>query len=258
MFRYLLILSILLYSCQIKDKEPDEKWIAIFNGTDLEGWTPKISGYEAGEDFRNTFRVEEGVLKVSYSAYDSFRGEFGHLFYKEELSHYRLRLEYRFTGDQLPGGPSWALMNSGVMVHAQSPESMSRTQDFPVCLEAQFLGGTPGSVRPTGNLCTPGTHVYIADTLTTQHCLNSTSKTYLHNEWVRAEIVVFGDSVLHHIVNGDTVFTYFRPIIGGDHLPDDYPDAPGTPLTKGYIALQSESHPVEFRAIELMKMSSRK
>src|SRR5688572_12667837 len=102
------------------DAEEGE-WIQLFNGRNLDGWTPKIKGYKAGENFGNTFRVEDVVLKVSYDAYDKFDGRFGHLFYKDKFSHYRLRVEYRFVGDQSPGGPNWAIRNSGVMVHGESP-----------------------------------------------------------------------------------------------------------------------------------------
>ncbi|MBX2962758.1 MAG: DUF1080 domain-containing protein [Cyclobacteriaceae bacterium] len=245
----LIILLASLASCTTKkETSTEETWIQLFNGKDLTGWTPKISGYEAGVNFNNTFRVEDGILKVSYSEYDSFRGEFGHLFYKDEFSYYHLRIEYRFTGQQVPGAPQWAIMNSGVMVHGQRPETMDIDQDFPVSLEAQFLAGSPEWKRSTGNLCTPGTHVHLADTLTKQHCINSTSKTYMLNEWVTAEVIAYGDSLLHHIINGDTVITYTRPVIGddGNKTAND-----GAPLKGGTISLQSESHPVEFRKVEL-------
>ncbi len=243
-----ILLFALASACTLKEKND---WIALFNGQDLDGWIPKVSGYPAGENYKNTFRVEDGVLKVSYVEYDSFNGEFGHLFYKNPYSNYHLKVEYRFTGDQPKGGQQWAFMNSGVMFHSQSPESMGVSQNFPVSLEAQFLGGTPERQRPTGNLCTPGMHVYIADTLVTQHCISAKTRTYLADEWVRAELIVWGDSIIHHVIEGDTVMTYSRPIIGGGYLPENYPQKEGTPVTGGFIALQSESHPIEFRKVEL-------
>ena len=120
---------------------PRDGWIALFNGKDLDGWKPKIKGYAAGDNFGNTFRVEDGVLKVAYDKYTKFDGKFGHLFYKTPFSHYKLHIEYRFVGEQCPGGPSWALRNSGVMIHGQTPESMGKDQEFPVSIEVQFLGG---------------------------------------------------------------------------------------------------------------------
>jgi hypothetical protein len=249
---YLFILATL--GCG-KQEEAPPQWISLFNGKDLDGWTVKLSGYEVNDNYKNTFRVEDGVLKVSYDDYEQFDGEFGHLFYKEPFSHYLLRVEYRFVGEQVSGGADWAFKNSGAMLHAQSPESMGLDQDFPVSIEAQFLGGGPEGERPTGNLCTPGTHVRINGEPVTDHCINSTSKTYRGDEWVTIEMIVRGDSIIHHVVEGDTVMTYSHTIIGGDHKPEGYPVPDGTPLKNGYIALQAESHPIEFRKVELMVLT---
>ncbi|MFC1791704.1 DUF1080 domain-containing protein, partial [Gemmatimonadota bacterium] len=48
----------------------EEEWVPLFNGRDLTGWTIKISGLELGEDPRETVRVEDGLLTVSYENYD--------------------------------------------------------------------------------------------------------------------------------------------------------------------------------------------
>jgi len=239
---------------QSADTPESEEWIQLFNGTDLEGWTIKMNKHPLNENFNNTFRVENGMMITRYDQYDEFNEEYGHIFYKNPYSHYRLRVEYRVVGEQVTGGQGWALKNSGVMFHAQSPETMLVDQPFPVCIEAQFLGGTGQGDRPTGNLCTPGTHVVIADTLVEQHCISSTSKTYHGEEWIHFELVVYGDSIIHHIVEGDTVLTYSKPQIGGD-LPEGFPLAQGTPVKSGYIALQAESHPYDFRKVELLDLS---
>ena len=249
----------LLISCNTRTSttesaEPEE-WIQLFNGENLEGWTIKIAKHPLGENFNNTFRVENGMMVTRYDQYESFDGEFGHIFYKNPYSHYKLRVEYRVVGEQVTGGEAWAYKNSGVMFHAQSPESMGQDQPFPVCLEAQFLGGSSEGERPTGNLCTPGTNVVIDGELVTNHCISSTSPTFRGEEWVSFELVAYGDSIIHHLVNGDTVLTYSAPVIGGGSKPADYPVADGTPLKSGYIALQAESHPYEFRKVELLDLS---
>ncbi len=248
-----LSVILILHACSSKGGASEE-WIPLFNGKDLEGWTIKITGYPAGENYNETFRVEDGKLVTRYERYEKFNGEFGHIFYEKPYSHYKLRLEYRVVGEQVEGGQGWALKNSGVMFHAQSPGSMGTDQDFPVSIEAQFLGGTGEGDRPTGNLCTPGTHVVMDGELVTRHCTNSSSATYHGEEWVRFELVVRGGRIIHHLVNGDTVLTYSNPQIGGD-LPDGFPLAEGTPLIEGYIALQAESHPYEFRNIELLDLN---
>jgi hypothetical protein len=142
------------------------------------------------------------------------------------------------------------------MVHGQSPESMTRDQDFPISIEVQLLGGLGEGERTTANLCTPGTHVVMHDSLMTDHCVNSTSKTYDGDQWVNVSILVLGDSLIAHIIDGDTVLQYSKPQIGGGVV-SDYDSAvkvDGTPLTEGYISLQSESHPVEFRKVQLLNL----
>jgi hypothetical protein len=239
-------------------KSADAGWVSLFNGRDLNDWEIKFSGYELNNNFRNTFRVEDGLLKVCYDQYDRFNGEFGHIFYKTPFSSYKLRVEYRFVGEQTPGGPSWGFRNSGVMLHCQSPSSMGLNQDFPVSIEGQLLGGDGISERHTSNVCTPGTNIEIKGELITQHCIESTSRTYNGDVWVTAEFIVLGDSVIYHILEGDTVLTYNHPQIGGNAVPDGFPLAEGTPLKEGYISLQAESHPVEFRKVEIIDLSKDK
>lgn len=245
---YFLVLASLVVSCN----NEKENWIQLFNGEDLTGWEIKIKGSPLGENYRNTFRVENNTLKVCYDQYDKFNAEYGHIYYTTPYSKYKVRVEYRFVGDQCPEGPSWAFRNNGIMFHCQSPESIGLNQDFPVSVEAQLLGGDGISERPTMNVCTPGTNIVIDTILVTQHCTNSKSKTYHGDIWVTAELVVYGDSIIYHIVNGDTVLTYSKPQIGGDNMPEDYPLPDGTPVKEGYIALQAESHPTEFRKVELL------
>ena len=201
-------------------KTEGQQWISLFNGKDLKGWMPKIAGSEQGVNFKDTFRVQDGLLTVAYDKYEKFNGEFGHLFYKDPFSNYRLRVEYRFIGEQTPGGPGWAFRNSGIMIHCQPPATMTKDQSFPVCLEVQLLGGNGTDERSTGNLCTPGTHVVMNGQLVTQHCINSTSKTYHGDQWVTAEVEVHGNRLIRHIINGEVVLEYSEP-----QLDESDPDA---------------------------------
>ncbi|MHC4205682.1 MAG: 3-keto-disaccharide hydrolase [Planctomycetota bacterium] len=258
--KYVLILVFVLIGticcCASEQKKPAaEPWISLFNGKNLDGWKPKITGYELNDNYGDTFRVEDGVMKVCYDKYEKFGGKFGHIFYKEKFSHYRLRLEYRFLGDQTPGGPGWAFRNSGIMIHCQSPESMRKDQDFPVSIEVQLLGGDGKNKRSTGNLCTPGTHVVMKNQLVKQHCISSRSETYHGNQWVKVEVEVHGDGIIKHIINGKVVLEYERP-----QLDENDADArklikgENKLLSEGYFSLQAESHPVEFRKIEILPL----
>lgn len=240
----------------LKHSPQEETWISLFNSKNLDGWNVKITGYELNDNFGNTFVAEDSLIKVRYDGYDRFNDRFGHLFYKEPFSYYRLRLEYRFVGNQCPGGEGWALRNSGVMLHGQPASTMRKDQDFPVSLEAQFLGGDGVHERPTLNLCTPGTHVVMNGQLLEDHCTNSTSRTYAGEQWVKAEFLVLGDSLIRHMLNGETVIEYSKPQIGGGVVNNFDPSVKtdGKALTGGSISLQSESHPVHFRRIELLNL----
>ena len=257
MKKVIVILFLLVTLNSIAQKRSKScKWIQLFNGKNLKGWTVKIKDHPVNDNFGNTFRVENGVMKVSYDQYDGkFKEQFGHIFYKKQFSAYLLVVEYRFTGDQIKDGPGWAIRNSGMMLHGQSPESMVLDQDFPISLEAQLLGGNGKDERSTNNLCTPGTNVVMKGKLFTPHCVNSTSKTYHGDQWVRAEVLVLGDSIFKHIVQGDTVVVYEKPQYDGrDKWVRQAGLQDGATISKGTISLQSESHPVEFRKVELYNL----
>lgn len=256
--KYLFILFLSMVT-SASFSQSKKKWKQLFNGKDLKDWTVKISGHEVNENYGNTFRVEDKKIKVRYDQYDQFNNQFGHIFYKSPYSYYIIAVEYRFVGQQATGGPGWAYRNSGIMVHCQPPATMLKNQDFPICIEVQLLGGDSTGQRTTCNLCTPGTNVVMNNKLVTDHCINSTSKTFRGDGWVRAEVMVLGDSVIKHIVNGDTVLTYNKPQIGGGVV-NNYDPAfkkDGQLLSSGYISLQSESHPVEFRKVEILDLEKK-
>ncbi len=253
----LLLAALLLIPApaQTDDKKTDGEWIPLFNGKNLDGWTPKIRYHAAGVNFGDTFRVKDGVLAVSYDKYDKFGARFGHLFYKEKFSNYILRVEYRFVGDQAKGGAGWAIRNSGVMIHGESPDTMGKDQEFPASIEVQFLGGNGKDPRTTLNLCTPGTNVVMDGKLITQHCNSSTSKTYHGDQWVTAEIEVHGSQVIRHKIDGQTVIEYNEPQLDErDEHARELIAKQGKLLTGGTISLQSESHPIEFRKVELKRL----
>jgi len=238
-----------------KQDQNKREWISLFNGKNLEGWKIKVTGHALNDNYANTFSVENGILKVAYDNYEKFDGKFGHIFYKAPFSEYILRFEYRFLGVQTPGGPDWAYRNSGIMLHCQSPESMSRSQEFPVSIELQLLGGNGVDNRSTGNVCTPGTHIVMDGKLIKRHCIDSSSKTYHGDQWVKIEVEVKGSTKIKHKVNGELVLEYTKP-----QLDKNDPDAQKLAkndkiLDNGYIAFQAESHPVEFRKIEILPLS---
>ena len=254
--RFFIIALYLISISGFAQQKSTEQWESMFNGKDLSNWTVKIRNHPVGENFGNTFRVEDGKIVVRYDAYEKFDERFGHLFYDKPYGYYRIRLQYRFVGEQAKEGPGWAYRNSGIMVHGQTPKSMGLNQDFPVSIEVQLLGGNGKEKRTTCNLCTPGTNVEMNGKLFTPHCINSNSATYHGDQWVTAEVLVLGDSVIRHYANGIEVLSYQKPQIGGGNVSgqDKEFGLSGQMLQRGSISLQSESHPVEFRKIEILNL----
>ncbi len=239
-----LLATLVAVSGCATNSNSEGEWVELFNGENLDGWDLKIRGYELNDNYGDTFRVEDGMMKVRYDQYDTFDDRFGHIFYEKPFSHYHLVVEYRFVGDQVEGGAGWAYRNNGIMFHSQSASSMELNQDFPTSIEFQLLGADEGAERPNGSICTPGTHVIVDGELRTEHCIGSDGPTHEGDQWVTAELIVHGDEMVQHILNGEVVMEY-----SGTQLED------GTPLTQGYIALQSESHPTDIRSVRIRELT---
>ena len=239
-------------------KADAKDWIQLFNGKDLADWTPKFAHSELGVNVNDTFRVEGGLLQVRYDKWKNFTDEFGHLFYRDPFTYYLLAAEYRFVGQQvspIAQGLEWAIRNNGLMLHSPHPKTMLKDQDFPISIEVQLLGGF-GKPRTTANLCTPGTNVEMDGKLVTRHCINSKSKTYEGDQWVRVEVLVHGNELMRHMVEGETVLEYTKPQIGGGNVSpvDPAVKVDGTMLSGGYISIQAETAPIDFRKIELLNL----
>lgn len=268
------ILIIVLGSCKSNTtiiNTNSEEWTSLFNGKDLTNWDIKIANYAINDNYKNTFLVEDGMIRINYNEYDTFDDAFGHMYYKESYSHYKLRFDYRFVGEQTDGGASWNVRNSGIMLHSQSAQSNDFGQGFPVSIELQLLGGLGTEDRTTGNVCTPGTAVMMGDTINYNHCINSTSKTYHGDQWVSAEAIVLGGESMQFIIDNDTVLVFQKPLIGGGFISQEYQgkdwdqfgvdkgkskwiSKEGEILTEGYISLQAESHPIDFKNITLLNL----
>lgn len=238
--------------------DPDKKeWIQAFNGKNLDGWVMKITGFDLGVNYGDTFRVEDGLLEVRYDKYPDFGSHFGHIFYRTKFSHYIVAVEYRFVGDQVKSGPNWAVRNNGIMLHSQAPETMGKDQDFPISIEVQLLGGAPTGERTTANVCTPGTEIFRNGQMVKGHCMTSASQTYRGDQWVRVEAEVLGSQRVRHMIDGKVVLEYEKLQIGGPNVSNFDPAVKkdGTPLGEGYISLQGESHPTDFRKVEILNLS---
>lgn len=265
-----LLTSSLTVFTQSKTTSCDEEWLSLFNGQDLSGWEIKITEYDLGINLYETFVVEDSMIRIKYDGYEQFNNTFGHMYYETPYSYYKLSFDYRFTGEQLAGGATWNVRNSGIMLHSQSAASNEFEQHFPVSIELQLLGGLNDGERTTANVCTPGTAVEMGDTVNYKHCISSTSETYHGDQWVHCEAIVMGGEYMTFIVEGDTVLNFQNPQIGGGFITKSrgldwnkfgverdqelWMGKDGMVLTEGYIALQAESHPIDFKNIMLLDL----
>jgi hypothetical protein len=269
--RLIVFLLLGMYSCNTQNTTDQEEWVSLFNGKDLSDWTIKFANQDLNVNHRNTFRLQDSMIRIAYDEYDTFDDAYAHLYYKKPFSYYKLRFDYRFTGAQVKGGEDWNVRNSGIMLHSQSAESNDYGQYFPVSIEIQLLGGLDAGKRTTGNVCTPGTALVIDGKVDYRHCINSNSKTYHGDQWVTAEVVVLGGESIAHLIENDTVLKYQLPQIGGGFTnpkmgeedlisrgvvesKDSWIAQAGEILTKGYISLQAESHPIDFKNIQLLDL----
>ena len=270
-YNFYIFLLFGFYACQYNNISDQEEWIALFNGEDLSDWTIKFANQDLDVNFRNTFRVKDRMIRIAYDAYNTFDDAYAHMYFKKPFSYYKLRFDYRFTGQQVKGGENWNVRNSGIMLHSQSAESNDYGQYFPVSIEIQLLGGLDTGERTTGNVCTPGTALVLNGKLDDRHCINSNSKTYHGDQWVNVEVIVMGGESIAHIIENDTVLKYQFPQIGGGFTSpklgekdwtsrgvvqskDIWIAQSGKILTEGYISLQAESHPIDFKNIELLNL----
>ena len=251
---FLIAAPLVLFSFGFNTSAPKAKWVSIFNGKNLDGWTMKIAGYKAGENFGNTFRVQDGILSIRYDQYDSFRNKFGALYFNRKLTNYRLKVEYRFVGETTVGAPVWGFRDSGIQYHGQAASAVGVDQPFPVCLEYNLHGGNGKDERPVGEICTPGTIVEVNGKPNASFCTPAAVKRTFHgDQWVTVEIDVQG-SKIKHFVNGEEILAFENPKYNPQHeFGKTLIKGNESAIRDGYVSLQSNSHPIDFRKIELME-----
>jgi len=262
MIRYIVILLVILSACDEPTKEKNQetkndtpKWENIFNGENLDGWIPKIVGQPLGENYLNTFSVEEGILRIRYDAYGAnFNDRFGGLYFHRKLKNYRLRVEYRFVGETAPGAPEWGYRDSGVQYHSQSPQSLKKDQAFPICLEYNFHGGNGTDDRPVGAICAIGTNIEINGKKNESFCTAPMiEKTFHGDQWVTIELDI-NNGKIRHFVSGEEILNFSNPSLNPENdIAKSLIQNDSTTLTEGYISFQSNSHPIDFRKIELLE-----
>ena len=131
---------------------------------------------------------------------------------------------------------------------------MRKDQEFPVSAEFDIVGGRLLGSHPTGDVCENGTRVTIAGAVLLAKCSKLSPVTIPGDEWVTILAEVQGAARVRQIVNGQLVVEYTDIV-----LDDKDPDAArllnfggDRSLGSGYISIQANSHPIEFRRIEIL------
>jgi hypothetical protein len=254
---FFILLSLSFIGCGNLNKTNSKEWKTIFNGENLDGWVVKLNHHKLGDNYENTFRVVDGEIQVNYEGYTEFGDRYGHLFYHKPFSAYHLKFEYCFTKQWMDEASVHAYRNSGIMFHSQDPKNILKDQKWPIAVEFQFLAEeTEGKPRSTGNSCSPGTHIHKDGKLLKKHVTQSSSKTYKWNQWVKGELIVDKYSNITHIIEGDTVLQYSKPIMGGRAIigVDPAMQVEGKVITNGFIGLQAEGQGVKFRSIKIKEL----
>ena len=252
----LIIITVLLLS--FSERTPvvkEANWKVLFNGKNLDGWKMKIAGFPLGENFGNTFRVENGILSIRYDQYgENFNSRFGAIYHDKKLTNYRLKVEYRFVGETAPGAPTWGYRDSGIQYHGQDPTTIELKQPFPVCIEYNLHGGNGKDERPTGEICTPGTSVEIKGEKNKSFCTPPDVKRTFHgDQWVTLEIDV-KDGKFAHFVNGEEILRFENPRYDPKHeYGKKFVTASNDVIKEGFISIQSNSHPIDIRKVEILE-----
>ena len=245
--------SLVLVSCASVSTGSEPRFHKIFDGKTLNGWEIKVTHHPLGANPHGMWTAKDGVMKINFDGFEQFKGEYAHVFYKKPLKNYILRLDYRFAGKQAPGGPGWATRNSGVMLFAQPPETMTLDQNYPISLENQLLGGLGKGPRTTLSVCMVEITVKVDGKPLTAHCnpnAGATSQTFDGDQWVKLRVEVV-NGVVKSYVNDQLGNTFTEPTVDKPHPWLKSQDATAQP---SYFALQGESDQVEFRNIELAEL----
>lgn len=226
-------------------------WVNLFNGKDLTGWVPLIHKHKVGENVYDTFRADSvnKVIKVLYDKYPNleFGGRCGNLYYNRRLTNYRIKVTYRFQEPLVKNPVGWSKNNSGLMIFGIDPATVTGDPEFPPLIEIQLLGspsqpGGGGTTSP--NYCEPGGMTMQQHTGGCGN--NGTGKTpNPAAQWttVEADVHVTGQTKIYqHPDTTNAVLTMSGP---------RYQNAA---VTGGYIALQSEGQPIEYKDILLKEL----
>jgi hypothetical protein len=208
-----VIVLLVLTGCQtISGNGKQKNKVMLFNGQDLAGW--KVYIPDEGVDQNDVWSVKDGVIYCSGVPN-------GYMRTVEEYGNYKLHLEWRWVAKPA---------NSGVLIHATGPDQL-----WPKCIECQLMAGSAGDM-----VLMNGTGI----TIDGQDKQNPNERFVIIAKKQHSTEKPAGQWNSYDIVcRADTISAYVNGVLQNE----------GTNATRtsGWIALQSEGGPIEFRNIYL-------
>jgi filamentous hemagglutinin family protein len=203
----------LLSGCHGASQKAEANRVALWNGKDFTGWKRVLADPAVNVD--DVWKVRDGVLHCAGKPNGYMRTE-------SKYSNYQLHVEWRW-----PDKPA----NSGVFLHLTEPDRV-----WPSCLECQLQARSAGDLilmNGTG-LTVNGVSRQDASRQFVSIAKKSSSSEKPAGEWNSYDIYCVG-GLVRVVVNG---------VVQNE-------GAGATPQI-GYIALQSEGGPIEFRNVYLV------
>jgi len=185
----------------------------LWNGRDFTGWVRYVP--DATVDVNDIWRIRGGAIYCKGVPNGYIRTE-------KKYKNYHLHLEWRWAEEPT---------NSGVLLHAQGPEKV-----WPLCIECQLMAGKAGDFVLIGG---PGITVDGVDRQNAEKQFVVVDKKASTSEkpagqWNSYDIHCKGGAIRCYV---------------NDVLQNEGTDAT---LTSGWICLQSEGSPIEFRNIYIL------
>ncbi len=223
---------------------PDDGFVDLFNGVDLEGWYTWTASQGKNNDTEGVFDVVDGEIRLLDIPVTGEDEAFGYFATNDEYADYHLRFEYQW-GEKKFAPRENLLRDSGLLYSMQGPDRI-----WPTSVESQVQEGDTGDyfflAGPAGDSeVAPGTNRYQAGgEPRVQNSGSITASEVADNldGWNTSEVIVRGNSSVH-IVNGVVVNRSFNHTLDGD------------PLTSGKIAFQVEGAEISYRNIEIKDLS---
>jgi hypothetical protein len=229
----------------------DAGWVPLFNGHNFDGWYTFLPSTGKNKDPKGVFKVEKGMIHVFDIPVTNEKQEFGYLATNQELSHCRIRAEFKF-GEKRFVPRQEDKRDSGLLYYFVGPDKV-----WPRSLECQIQETDVGdlwildSPSITTKIETPDYPVYSTGPLLTKNKgrIIKSGDFEERGNWNTVEVILDGDKITH-LVNGRTVMKAWDL-----KQPDPNDATKMIPLDRGRVMLQAEGAEIWFRNVRMKPLN---